>query len=64
MTTSAADGPWCAIQPTDNLTIDANYTTQTETSGGSSRYTPAGSRGLQRRTHPAESRAAICATPT
>jgi iron complex outermembrane recepter protein len=30
------------FQPTDNLTIDANYTTQTETSGGSSRYTPAG----------------------
>jgi outer membrane receptor protein involved in Fe transport len=30
------------LQPTDKLTIDANYTTQTETSGGSSRYTPAG----------------------
>ena len=29
-------------QPTDNLTIDANFTSQTETSGGSSRYTPAG----------------------
>jgi len=29
-------------QPTDNLTIDANYTAQTETSGGSSRYTPPG----------------------
>jgi outer membrane receptor protein involved in Fe transport len=29
-------------QPIDNLTIDANYTSQTETSGGSSRYTPAG----------------------
>jgi outer membrane receptor protein involved in Fe transport len=29
-------------KPTDQLTIDANYTTQTETSGGSSRYTPAG----------------------
>ncbi|MDB6091546.1 MAG: TonB-dependent receptor [Gammaproteobacteria bacterium] len=29
-------------QPTENLTIDANYTSQTETSGGSSRYTPAG----------------------
>jgi iron complex outermembrane receptor protein len=29
-------------QPTDQLTIDATYTTQTETSGGSSRYTPAG----------------------
>jgi outer membrane receptor protein involved in Fe transport len=29
-------------QPTENLTIEANYTTQTETSGGSSRYTPAG----------------------
>ena len=29
-------------QPNENLTIDANYTTQTETSGGSSRYTPAG----------------------
>jgi iron complex outermembrane recepter protein len=29
-------------QPTDRLTIDANYTTQTETSDGSSRYTPAG----------------------
>lgn len=30
------------FHPTDELTIDANYTTQTETSGGSSRYTPAG----------------------
>jgi outer membrane receptor protein involved in Fe transport len=30
------------FHPNDNLTIDANYTTQTETSGGSSRYTPAG----------------------
>ncbi len=30
------------FQPTDNLTIDATYTSQTETSGGSSRYTPAG----------------------
>jgi len=30
------------FQPNENLTIDANYTTQTETSGGSSRYTPAG----------------------
>ncbi len=30
------------FQPTDNLTIDAAYTSQTETSGGSSRYTPAG----------------------
>jgi outer membrane receptor protein involved in Fe transport len=29
-------------QPTDNLTIDATYTAQTEKSGGSSRYTPAG----------------------
>jgi iron complex outermembrane recepter protein len=29
-------------QPTEQLTIDANYTMQTETSGGSSRYTPAG----------------------
>ncbi|HEY5264072.1 MAG TPA: TonB-dependent receptor [Steroidobacteraceae bacterium] len=29
-------------QATDNLTIDANYTSQTETSGGSSRYTPSG----------------------
>ena len=29
-------------QPTDKLTVDANYTSQTETSGGSSRYTPAG----------------------
>jgi iron complex outermembrane recepter protein len=29
-------------QPTDKLTIDADYTAQTETSGGSSRYTPAG----------------------
>lgn len=28
--------------PFDGLSIDANYTTQTETSGGSSRYTPAG----------------------
>jgi iron complex outermembrane recepter protein len=30
------------FQPIDQLIIDANYTTQTETSGGSSRYTPAG----------------------
>jgi iron complex outermembrane recepter protein len=29
-------------QPFDKLTIDANYTAQSETSGGSSRYTPAG----------------------
>jgi iron complex outermembrane receptor protein len=29
-------------QPTDKLIIDATYTSQTETSGGSSRYTPAG----------------------
>jgi outer membrane receptor protein involved in Fe transport len=29
-------------QPTEDLTIDANYTSQTETSAGSSRYTPAG----------------------
>jgi iron complex outermembrane receptor protein len=28
--------------PTDRLSIDLNYTTQTETSDGSSRYTPAG----------------------
>jgi len=30
------------FQPIDNLTIDASYTSQTETSNGSSRYTPAG----------------------
>jgi outer membrane receptor protein involved in Fe transport len=30
------------FQPTEKLTIDATYTSQTETSGGSSRYTPAG----------------------
>jgi iron complex outermembrane recepter protein len=30
------------FQPSDKLTIDASYTAQTETSGGSSRYTPAG----------------------
>jgi len=29
-------------QPTDRLSVDLNYTTQTETSDGSSRYTPAG----------------------
>jgi iron complex outermembrane receptor protein len=29
-------------QPLENLTVDANFTTQTETSDGSSRYTPAG----------------------
>lgn len=29
-------------QPLDNLTIDADYTAQTETSDGSSRYTPQG----------------------
>ena len=29
-------------QPLENLTVDADYTTQTETSDGSSRYTPAG----------------------
>jgi iron complex outermembrane receptor protein len=30
------------FHPNENLTIDANYTTQTETSGGSSRYTAPG----------------------
>jgi iron complex outermembrane recepter protein len=30
------------FQPNENLNIEANYTAQTETSGGSSRYTPAG----------------------
>jgi outer membrane receptor protein involved in Fe transport len=30
------------FHPNENLTIDANYTTQSETSGGSSRYTPPG----------------------
>ena len=30
------------FQPNEDLTIDGNYTSQTETSGGSSRYTPAG----------------------
>jgi iron complex outermembrane recepter protein len=30
------------FHPSDELTIDANYTTQTETSGGSSRYTAPG----------------------
>lgn len=30
------------FQPSERLAIDANYTTQTETSDGSSRYTPAG----------------------
>jgi len=30
------------FQPIDKLIIDATYTTQTESSGGSSRYTPAG----------------------
>jgi iron complex outermembrane recepter protein len=30
------------FKPTDALTIDATYTAQTETSNGSSRYTPAG----------------------
>src|SRR5262249_11516276 len=29
-------------QPTDQLTIEANYTTQSQTSGGSSRWTPPG----------------------
>jgi iron complex outermembrane receptor protein len=29
-------------QPFDKLTVDVNYTAQSETSGGSSRYTPAG----------------------
>jgi iron complex outermembrane receptor protein len=33
-------------QPTEDLAIEANYTTQTETSGGSSRYTPAGTTGF------------------
>ena len=42
MTTWAAAGSRSVINPTDNLTIDANYTSQTESSGGSSRYTPAG----------------------
>jgi iron complex outermembrane receptor protein len=30
------------FKPSDKLTIDTTYTAQTETSGGSSRYTPAG----------------------
>lgn len=30
------------VEPTDNLTIDASYTNQQESSNGSSRYTPAG----------------------
>jgi iron complex outermembrane receptor protein len=30
------------FRPSDKLTIDTTYTAQTETSGGSSRYTPAG----------------------
>jgi outer membrane receptor protein involved in Fe transport len=34
------------FQPSDKLTIDATYTSQTETSGGSSRYTPAGTTGF------------------
>jgi iron complex outermembrane receptor protein len=34
------------FQPSDKLTIDATYTAQTETSGGSSRYTPAGTTGF------------------
>jgi iron complex outermembrane receptor protein len=29
-------------KPTENFTLDLNYTSQTETSGGSSRYTPPG----------------------
>jgi outer membrane receptor protein involved in Fe transport len=33
-------------QPTDKLTIDTTYSAQTETSGGSSRYTPAGTAGF------------------
>jgi iron complex outermembrane recepter protein len=34
------------FQPSDKLTIDTTYTAQTETSGGSSRYTPAGTTGF------------------
>ena len=53
------------FQPMDKLIIDANYTTQTETSGGSSRYTPAGTTafngGVGSITH--RCKAAICATP-
>jgi len=50
-------------QPTDNLTIDANYTAQTETSGGSSRYTPAGVTAFNGGPI-APVQAAICAIPT
>ena len=34
------------FKPSDKLTIDTTYTAQTETSGGSSRYTPAGTTGF------------------
>ncbi len=53
------------FQPTDKLTIDANYTTQTETSGGSSRYTPAGTTAFNNdgRRPSRRCRAATCAIP-
>ena len=34
------------FQPIDNLTLDASYTNQSESSNGSSRYTPAGTAGF------------------
>ena len=49
------------FHPNDNLTIDANYTTQTETSGGSSRYTPA---GVAVAGGPSRDPDATCAIPT
>ncbi len=51
-------------QPSDKLTIDATYTSQTETSGGSSRYTPAGTTAFNagRQQHPAVQGCDLCNT--
>ncbi len=49
-------------QPFDKLTIDANYTSQTETSDGSSRYTPAGTTAFSGGTIPPIQGCDLCNT--
>ena len=59
---SRAAASCCATTPTDRLTIDAGYTNQTETSDGSSRYTPAGSTAFQTPGHRAIKGCDLCNT--
>lgn len=49
-------------QPNDRLTVDANITSQTETSGGSSRYTPAGTAAFSGGTIPPAQGCDLCNT--